>query len=266
MTIVYNCAKLTIMGRQNRSIINNLLRSWPKNTVAVYAWLDGQGVYRQLAGTYVKSRWIERVGQGAFKRAGGDLEWSGGLYALQTQLGMSVHPAGKTALQLQGNAHYLPASLKQAKIVLFGSKKEKLPAWFKNYKWGIDIRYVMTGLFEKDIALGLTTYNTGNYEIKISSPERAALEFCYDVPIRESFDELDQIMSGLITLRPRMVQELLEKCGSIKAKRLFMYLAEKHDHTWVNKLELERVDFGTGKRSLCNNGHYDSRYKIVVPK
>ena len=30
------------------------------------------------------------------------IEWSGGLYALQTQLNMSVHPAGKTALQLQG--------------------------------------------------------------------------------------------------------------------------------------------------------------------
>jgi hypothetical protein len=254
------------MDRQSRSIINILLKSWPKNTVAVYAWLSGQGVYRQLAGTYVKSGWIERIGQGAFKRAGENVDWSGGLYALQAQLGMSVHPAGKTALQLQGNAHYLPASLKQEKIVLFGSKNEKLPAWFKGYKWEVDIRYVMTGLFGKDTVPGLTVYNAGNYEIKISSPERAALEFCYDVPIRESFDELDQIMSGLTTLRPRIVQELLEKCGSIKAKRLFMYLAEKHNHAWVNKLNSEKVDFGTGKRALCNNGQYNSKYKIVVPK
>ena len=254
------------MDRQNRSIINNLLRNWPKNTVAVYAWLDGQGVYRQLAGTYVKSGWIDRVGQGAFKRAGENIDWSGGLYTLQTQLGMSVHPAGKTALQLQGNAHYLPASLKQAKIVLFGSENEKLPKWFKSYKWEASVRYVMTGLFGKDIGLGLTTYNSGNFEIKISSSERAAMELCYDVPIRESFDELDQIMSGLTTLRPRIVQELLEKCGSIKAKRLFMYLAEKHNHAWVKKLNLEKINFGTGKRSLCNNGHYDGKYKIVVPK
>lgn len=254
------------MNRQNRSIINSLLKNWPQNTVVVYAWLEGQGVYRQLAGTYVKSRWIERVGQGAFKRAGEDVEWSGGLYTLQAQLNMSVHPAGKTALQLQGNAHYLPANLKQSKIVLFGSKNEKLPAWFKKYKWGIDIRYVMTGLFEGHITLGLTTYNAGNYEIKISSPERAALEFCYNVPIRESFDELDQIMSGLTTLRPRVIQELLEKCNSVKAKRLFMYLAEKHNHAWVNKLNLEKVGFGTGKRALCNNGHYDGKYRIVVPK
>ncbi len=254
------------MDRQNRSIINNLLRNWPKSTVAVYAWLDGQGVYRQLAGTYVKSGWIERVGRGAFKKAGENVEWSGGLYTLQAQLGMSVHPGGKTALQLQGNAHYLPASLKQTKVVFFGSKNEKLPAWFKNCKWEVDIRYVMTGLFEKNTTLGFAVYNAGNYEIRISSPERAALEFCYDVPLRESFDELDQIMFGLTTLRPRMVQELLEKCGSVKAKRLFMYLAEKHGHSWVSKLNLERVDFGRGKRALCNNGRYNGKYKIVVPK
>ena len=254
------------MDGHNRSIINNLLREWPKNTVAVYAWLGGHGVYRQLAGTYIKSGWIERIGQGAFKRAGENVDWSGGLYALQSQLGMSVHPAGKTALQLQGNAHYLPASLKQEKIVLFGSKNEKLPTWFKGCKWGVDVRYAMTGLFEKAPALGLTVYNTGNYEIKVSSPERAALELCYDVPIRESFDELDQIMSGLTTLRPRITQELLEKCGSIKAKRIFMYLAEKHDHAWVDRLDTKRVDFGTGKRALCHSGRYDSKYKIIVPR
>ena len=254
------------MDRQNRSIINNLLRNWPKNTVAVYAWLEEQGVYRQLAGRYVKSGWIERIGQGAFKRAGETIDWSGGLYTLQTQLGMSVHPAGKTALQLQGNAHYLPASLKQEKVVLFGSRYEKLPAWFKRYSWEVDVRYVMTGLFRKDMPLGLTAYNVVNYEIKISSLERATLELCYDVPIRESFDELDQIMSGLTTLRPRLIQDLLEKCASVKTKRLFMYLAEKHKHEWVSKLNCEKVDFGTGKRALCNNGHYDSKYKIVVPK
>ena len=57
---------MSIMNRQNRSIINNLLRNWSKNTIAVYAFLKKQGIYRQLADTYVKSGWIERIGQGAF--------------------------------------------------------------------------------------------------------------------------------------------------------------------------------------------------------
>ena len=34
----------------------------------------------------------------------------------------------------------------------------------------------------------------------------------------------------------------------------------------VKKLNLENVNFGVGKRSLCKNGRYDSKYKIVVPK
>ncbi|MCG2725927.1 MAG: type IV toxin-antitoxin system AbiEi family antitoxin [Elusimicrobia bacterium] len=254
------------MDRQNRSIINKLIGKWPKDTVAVYVWLEKQGVYRQLADTYTKSGWIERIGRGAFKRAGERIEWSGGVYALQTQLNMSVYPGGKTALQLQGNAHYLPANLKQTKIALFGFKNEKLPAWFKSCKWEVGIRYVMTGFLGKEKSLGLITHNMGNYDIKISSPERAALEFCYDVPLRESFDELNHIMSGLTTLRPSVVQNLLEKCDSIKAKRLFMYLAEKHNHTWINKLNLEHISFGTGSRALCKNGYYDSKYKIVVPK
>ena len=196
-----------------------MLRKWSKNTIAVSSWLEGQGVYRQLAETYVKSGWIERIGQGAFKQADENVDWSGGLYTLQSQLNMSVHPAGKTALQLQGSVHYLPANLKQTKIVLFGSKNEKLPKWFKNYKWEVSVRYVMTGLFGDDTELGFAAYNLGNYEIRISSPEKAAIELCYDVPIRESFDELSQIMSGLTTLRPRVVQELLEKCNSVKTKR-----------------------------------------------
>ena len=45
-----------------------------------------------------------------------------------------------------------------------------------------------------------------------------------------------------------------------------MYLADKHDHAWVKKIDIEKIDFGKGKRSLCSNGIYDSKYKIVIPK
>jgi len=253
------------MNRQKRSIINKLLKKWPKGSIAVYSWLCTQGVYRQLADTYVKGSWLERVGRSAFKRSGETVDWSGGLYALQAHLNMSVHVAGKTALQMQGSAHYIPANLAQSNIVLFGVKNEKLPAWFKKYNWKVKVRYVMTGLFGDDELTGLTDYSTGNYRIKISSPERAALELCYDVPLKESFDEAGRIIAGLTTLRPQLVQGLLEICKSVKAKRLFMHLAEKHQHLWVKKLDLSKVNFGRGKRSLCRHGRYDKKYKIVLP-
>ena len=274
--------------------------SWAKSTLATSEWLDTQGVYRQLANTYVKSGWIERVGRGAFKRAGDKADWTGALYALQAQLHLSVHAAGKTALQMQGYAHFLPAGFSAPlddtstsstaisvsepdsghtygskskagrkksypPTVLFGHSNEKLPVWFKQFPWNAKIDYTMTNLFGGEDNLGLTDSNRGGYAIKISGPERAMLEVCYDVPDKESFEEAGYLMEGLTTLRPALVQELLEKCQSVKVKRLFMYFAEERNHAWVKKLNLAKVDFGSGKRSLVEGGHYNKKYQIVVP-
>jgi hypothetical protein len=75
------------------------------------------------------------------------------------------------------------------------------------------------------------------------------MEVLYGVPLVESFDEAKLLMEGLTTLRPRLVQGLLEKCASVKVKRLFMLLAESCKHSWVRKLDLTNVDFGKGKRA-----------------
>lgn len=253
---------MSIMDSQNRSKINSLLMRWPKGTIATYDWLSTQDVYRQLADIYVNSGWIERVGRGAFKRSGDEVNWMGAVYAMQTQLNLTIHPAGKTALQMQGYAHYLPVG----RVVsnLFGCAGEKLPAWFKSFS--SNMRYTMTNLFGEDKSLGLTDFKAGEYSIKLSTPERAMLEVCYDVPDKESFEEAEQLMEGLTTLRPDLVQELLEQCNSVKTKRLFMYFAEEQNHAWIKRLNLSKVDFGSGKRSFFEGGEYNQKYKIVVPK
>lgn len=236
---------------------------WPKGTIATYGWLEGQGVYRQLASSYIKGSWLARIGRGAFNRAGEEVDWTGALYAMQTQLKLSVHAGGKTALQMQGLAHYLGPDLT---VLLFGKPNEKIPLWFFQYKWPEKIRCIMTNLFGDEKKIGLSDYKTGDYAIKIASPERAMLEVCYDVPDKESFDEAEHLMEGLTTLRPSLVQELLEKCNSVKTKRLFMYLAEEQNHAWLKKLDLSKVDFGKGNRSLCPAGQYNKKYQLVVPK
>ena len=53
-----------------RSKLNELLMHWPKGTVAVQHWLREQGIPRQLAERYRSSNWMERIGQGAYTRAG----------------------------------------------------------------------------------------------------------------------------------------------------------------------------------------------------
>jgi tRNA-binding EMAP/Myf-like protein len=45
-----------------------------------------------------------------------------------------------------------------------------------------------------------------------------------------------------------------------------MYMAEKHRHPWVEKLDLSRIDFGRGKRRIVSGGELDTKYQITVPR
>jgi hypothetical protein len=232
--------------------------------VALLPWLEKRGVYQQLVYEYEKASWLRTIGRGAYARDGDKVEWTGGLYALQEQLKLWIHAGGKTALQMQGYAHFLPIG-KSATISLFGNPDVKLPAWFKQYRWGAKVRYTATSLFAGQAELGLTKKDLGSYSIKISAPERAIMEVLYGVPQVDSYEEARLLMEGLTTLRPKMVQGLLEKCASVKVKRLFMLLAEGSKHAWVQKLDLARIDFGKGKRTLVKGGRFDPKYKITVP-
>jgi len=86
------------------------------------------------------------------------------------------------------------------------------------------------------------------------------------VPRKISFEEAFLLMENLVSLRPDLVQRLLTMCRSIKVKRLFMYMAEEHGHSWISDLDLSRIDFGKGKRMIVPNGKYDRKYLITVPR
>ncbi len=245
------------------SKINQLLKAWPSGTVATSRWLKEQGISQQLANKYESTSWLSRIGQGAFIRDGEKVEWLGGLYALQNQLQLPIHAGGKTALQQLGFAHFLP--LGKSKVWLFANPGTKLPSWFKFYPWGHKIDYFTPNLFSK-MELGLTQKEMSNFLIRLSSPERAILEVLYLVPHTQSFEEANLLMEGLTSLRPALVQQLLENCNSIKVKRLFMLLAEKANYPWLKKLSPERVNFGTGKRSLVKKGVLNKKYQITIPK
>jgi hypothetical protein len=213
---------------------------------------------------YEKSAWIRRIGQGAYVRVGDTIHWPGGLYAMQAQMGLPVHVGGKTALEMQGYAHYLPLG-KGAVVTLFGRPGTRLPAWFRQYDWGVEFRYITTRLFDDAMDAGLTQKDLGSYTVTISSPERAIMEVMYGLPKDASFEEVTLLMEGLTTLRPRMLQVLLEQCRSVQVKRLFMYFAEDCNHAWVKKLDVSKVDFGKGKRMIVKGGRFNAKYNITVP-
>jgi hypothetical protein len=150
-------------------------------------------------------------------------------------------------------------------VSLFGPPNLRLPTWFKQYRWGVRVRYTTTNLFVGEVAQSLTKKDMGPYGIRMSTPERAIMEVLYGVPLVDSYEEARLLMEGLTTLRPRTAQGLLEKCASVKVKRLFMVLAESCKHAWIRKMDLSKVDFGKGKRTLVKGGRFDSKYNITVP-
>ncbi len=250
------------MTTHNRNKIKNLLETHLPGTVYVASWLEGRGISRDLQKHYRKSGWLETAGTGAFKRPGEQVSWQGGLYALQVQSGLAVHAGGLTALALQGYAHYL--RLGAETVFLFSPPKTSLPAWFRNRDWGRKIHHCKSSVLPPGLAL--TDYNAGAFSVKISAPDRAILECLHLSPDPVDLVECYQVMEGLTTLRPKLLQPLLEHCGSVKVKRLFLYMAEKAGHDWFKRLDTAKFDLGAGARTVTKGGVYVSRYGLTVPE
>jgi len=252
------------MSKEIKSKINRLVNQWPRGTLSAASYLNRLGFGHDLLVRYKKSGWIQSFGRGAYILYGDKVEWPGAMYALQSQLNLNIHPGGKTALELKGYAHYLPSG--RRKIFLYGTQAQVLPSWFKGERLGVDIVMTRTNLFPSDSKDGLSDFKERDFSIRISSPERAAMEMLHLLPGRIGFEEAHLIMENLVSLRPDLVERLLVMCRSIKVKRLFMYMAEKHSHSWVSDLDLSKIDMGKGKRMIVPNGKYDGNYRITVPQ
>lgn len=240
------------------------IMQFPKGLVLTASYLDSQGVNGQLLARYKKSGWLETIGGGAYVLRGDKVDWQGALYAMQSQLKLPVHCGARTALDLQGYGHY--AASKTREVFLFGPAGQKLPLWFVKYKWDVSFTYKMTGLFSDNLSAGYIDFPWGNFSIRISSPERAAMEMLYHVPQKQGFDEAMRIMESLLSLRPELVRKLLEVCASIKVKRLFLYMAQAANLPFMTKLNLKRVNLGKGDRTIVKGGRLDSQYGITVPR
>lgn len=181
---------------------------------------------------------------------------------MQKQLKISIHAGAMTALSMQGMAHYM--RMGNERVFLFAPPKTKLPSWFKKHDWETDINFTTTSILPNTV--GLMDYEEKNYTVRISAPERAFLECLYLAPEKLDLIECYQVMEGLTTLRPKLLQSLLEQCGSIKVTRLFLYMADKAGHDWYKRLDQSKFDLGKGSRTITQGGVYAPEFQIIVPK
>ena len=234
------------------------------------AWLEQHGYSASLRNQYVASGWLEKPAHTLYRRPRGKLDWQQVVASLQMMMKKPFVVGGRSALELQGYAHYLSQS--QLVIHLYGPKKP--PAWLNEL--GIDTHFV-THNSERLFALtGKTTpsanevtalsWGQWNWSIAISTPERAVLELLDELPARESFHQVDKLFEGLTSLSPRRLQPLLQICGSVKVKRLFFFFADRHQHAWRKRLDKSVIDFGSGNRKLVSGGKLDPVYHITVPE
>jgi len=251
-------------GIQRPNKLASLITSWKRGTVVTSDSLVQQGYYQQLLSTYEQSEWLERLGSGAYVLRGDNVDWKGALYALQTQLGMTVHVGGRTALELMGLAHFIPLG-RRKRVLLISDKAEQLPTWFRKHPWEASVVHHCLSLFERVPDKATAKLDCGRFEVVISSAERAVMEQMRLARTNDDVEQAYHLMEGLSTLRPNVVQELLVNCRSVKVKRLFLWSAETVGHAWFGRLASLQVDLGKGKRQLYKGGLLDSKYQITVP-
>lgn len=249
------------MSIENSSKLNQLLQI--KNAGGLYfsTWLKDNGYSDQLLKGYRDSGWLTALSKGVMYRTGDTLRSFPALESYNSQLEKSYHIASHSALELAGFNHYVPMG---KPILMIGHpKQEPVPAWMKNLDLDYSLTFFSTETFSKPQH---ALFHTDYPHIQASVPEQAFLECLLLATEHYSYMDLYYIMEQLTTLRPIVVQELLENTSNLKVKRMFLYMAEKAEHYWFESLDLEKIKLGTGKHQLVENGVYIPKYKITVPR
>ncbi len=249
------------MSLEKEIKLKKLYQLLPEGVVAPSAWLTSHGYSSQLLYKYVQSGWLEKLGHGAYIRPNSILQWQGVVLGLQRLGGMDLHVGGLSALNLQGYAHYLTLG-EDSRISLYGTGK--LPAWIDQIV-SLSFDFHKKLLFDKT---GLKQHPSSirDWDIVISSPERAILELLYQVGDKGiDFTFAAEVFEGLTTLSPRLLNSLLDACKSRKVKRLFLFLADYYHFSWFKHLHKE-IALGAGKLQIVKNGTYDKTYMITIPK
>ncbi|HFE37467.1 MAG TPA: hypothetical protein ENK06_03470, partial [Gammaproteobacteria bacterium] len=213
------------MSVQNGSKLNRLERALPEGLLVDASWLEQRGYYGSQRSQYVSAGWLDQPARGVFCRPRGAVSWEQVVISLQTLLKFPVSVGGRSALELQGYAHYLPQS--QKSIYLYCDKK--LPSWV--FKLDIEqtfishnrLRYLPevkipskalsldNHLSESEVldgALRINRWGQWKWPLVMSTPERAYLELLDELPQKETFHMADVIMEGLVNLSPRRMQSL----------------------------------------------------------
>lgn len=255
-----------MLNTQARQQLQTLL---PLGMVATKSWLQASGLNLHFVDNAIRSKTLVPLASGVYKRADAPITWQGVVASLQRMSDIPVHAGGLTAINLERLSHYL--SMGAVTSVHLYSEKP-LPSWLSRidvkaqFEWHGTRRLWPDEVMREKRYLREDVLQLPPYPLFYSCPEKAMLELLSDVPQTISFEHADELMQNLRNLSPRKLDPLLKSCRNIKAKRLFFWFANRHQHPWLKHLNSEEYDFGSGKRVIASEGRLDPAWQITVPR
>jgi hypothetical protein len=244
--------------------MNTIDKVLPEGMLVNRKWLQERGFDRSTIDYYLRSGTLESVARGVYRKPGPPLKWQNIVYSL-TQLGHNVHVGHKSSLQFYGYSQYVNISGRE-KVRIYG--ESPTPKWAFEVEVKPALVKVNRNPFPPSYERGIeeVLFGTWDWPIPYSTPERAVMEICGTIDTTSEILSLDKSFEGAGTFRPKLVQDLLEQCKQIKAKRLFLWIAKRHAFPWFTNLDLKNIDMGKGKRQIVPGGRFNSEFQITVPK
>lgn len=243
----------------------------PYGMLATKKWLAGQGLSTHAIDNAVKAETLLPLATGVYSQYSRSVSWKGVVASMQRMdENAAITPVvgGLSALSLLGLSQYLSLGSKP-RIHLYAVGK--LPTWLARLSLPMEFEGHSSNRLWSDSVLASKSFiKEYEWEIELppvyfSCPEKAILELLVDLPGGVTFEHADELMQGLVNLSPRKLDTLLKACKSVKAKRLFFWLAKRQNYPWLSKLSVQDYDLGSGKRVVAKGGKLDKDYLITVP-
>ena len=236
----------------------------PEGLLVNREWLREKGFDRPAIDYYLRSGKLVSVCRGIYRKPGPQLKWEHVVYSL-LELGYTIHVGHEQALQFHGYAHFLEFGGGSA-VTLYA--EGKTPQWPFQLELTTKLERLSRNPFSEMYNGGIekVPFGSWDWEIPYSTPERAFIEMCSTLDTEVEIVSADKTFEGAGSLRPKLLQILLENTRQVKAKRLFLWYARRHAFPWFSQINIDKIELGSGKRQIVTNGVYDSEFQITVPR
>jgi len=189
--------------------------------------LRGVGVSAALAWRYVHSGWLQTLGRGVFMFPNDRFDRDACLKFLATTI-PGLHVAGKTAIAWRGVRQNVAF---RETLYLLGEASAHLPDWFTTR---FPASYASRHLFDRlPTEFGLQPLPQTPDGPLVSVRERALLEMLSEVGLDQGIEEARNIMEGLSSLRPDVLETLLKACVRKKVVRLCVQWSDELGLPWA---------------------------------